>query len=101
MAQKGSAFDGIDELRRARAGYKAARGLVTANSYFAGLAAASFLRSAQRRFIASAIRFRPSGVSFRFLGWGFATTAFFLAAPRFLTVSPPSNVRACWRRAIS
>ena len=41
---------------------------------------ACFLRSAQRRFIASAIRRLPSGVSLRFLG---AETDLRLSWPRF------------------
>ena len=64
-------------------------------------AAACFLRSAQRRFIASAMRLRPSGLILRLLGAVFAEVFAFLlplGRPRPLpifTAVPESRSRAC------
>lgn len=61
---------------------------------------AAFFCSAQRRFTASAIRLRPSGVRFRFF------LATFLVAGAaallvFAAAAPPSRARACCNWAIS
>jgi hypothetical protein len=69
-------------------------------AYLDGFADASFLRSAQRLFIASAIRLRPSGVRLRFFGADAATAettaADLLLGPLvFLTVPPARSARTC------
>ena len=66
---------------------------------FAAAFAANFLRSAHRRFMASAIRLRPSGLSLRLRGVA-AAFAFLLPLGRpgpllAFTVVPASSSRAC------
>src|ERR1035437_7882104 len=97
------------------AGFAATGATTAAAFFFAGFvvagttAAAAFFFAAQRRFKASTIRFRPSGLSFLFLA-GFAAAgaakaiaffglpAFFFAAG---AVPPLSNTRARCNWAIS
>jgi hypothetical protein len=63
---------------------------------------AAFCRAAQRLLTASATRFLPSGLRFRFFLVGFAmgTFAFGLPGPLLTTVSSLSNARACVNIAI-
>jgi len=74
--------------------------LILESLYFAAepALAAAFLRSAHRFFIASAIRLRPSGLSFRLCGA--ADLAFLLPLGRpgplpAFAVVPASSSRAC------
>ena len=68
------------------------------NRYFA--AAASFLRSAHRFFMASAMRLRPSALILRLRGAALAAVLAFLLPlgrprPLTFTVVPESSSRAC------
>lgn len=68
---------------------------------------AAFFRSAHRRFIASAMRFRPSGEMPPFFATVPVLAAFLLplGRPRFFgagaTGTPERAERICWRRSIS